>query len=76
MMQSRVQLQQLYSVLSGTLCALGGGGEAIAVEGAAVCVGEDSLALEAQGDAGLPTQIQHYFRFRVSVVNSFSRASG
>lgn len=75
MMQSRVQLQQLYSVLSGALCALGGG-EAIAVEGAAVCVGEDSLASEAQGDAGLPTQIQHYFRFRVSVVNSFSRASG
>lgn len=74
-MQSRVQLQQLYSVLSGGLCALGGG-EAVAVEGAAVCVGEDSLALEAQGDAGLPTQIQHDFRFGVYVMNSFSRASG
>lgn len=33
-------------------------GEAAAVEGVATCVGEDSLALKAQGDAGLPTAIQ------------------
>ena len=74
-MQLRVQFQQLYSMRSGGLCALRGG-KAIAVEGAAVSVGEESLALEAQGDAGLPIQIQHYFRFRVHVINSFSRASG
>lgn len=73
-MQSRMQLQQLYSVLLGGLCALDGG-EGIAVEGASVCV-EDSLALEAPRDAGLPTQIQHCFRFRLHVINSFSRASG
>lgn len=59
-------------MLSGGLCA----SEAMAVEGAAVGVGEDSLALEAPGDAGSPLQIQHYFRFRVHVINSFSRASG
>lgn len=52
------------------------GGEAIAVEGAAIGVGEDSLALEAPGDAGSPIEIQHCFRFRVHVINGFSRASG
>lgn len=49
-MQLRMQLQQLYSVLSGGLCAFDGG-EAIAVEGAAACVGEDPLASETRGDA-------------------------
>lgn len=48
MMQSRMQLQQLYSVLSGGLCALDGG-EAIAVEGAAVGVGEDPCGLGNTG---------------------------
>lgn len=57
---------------SGSFIQLLCGGEA--VEGAAICIGEDSLALEAQGDAGLPPQIQHYFRSRVHVINS--RASG
>lgn len=33
-------------------------GEAAAVEGVATYVGEDSLALETRGDAGLPTAIQ------------------
>lgn len=33
-------------------------GEAAAVEGVATYVGEDSLALKARGDAGLPTAIQ------------------
>lgn len=65
---------QLYSVRSGGLCALHGG-EGTAVTGAAVS-GEDSLALEAQGNAGLPIEIQHCFRFRVRVINSLSRASG
>lgn len=39
-------------------------------------VGEDSQALEAQGNAELPIQIQLYFRFIVHVINSFSRAWG
>lgn len=62
-------------MLSGGLCALRGG-EAVAVEGAAVGVGGHSLALEAPGDAGSPIEVQHYFRFRVHVINGFSRASG
>lgn len=33
-------------------------GEAAAVEGVTTSAGEDSLALEARGHAGLPTEIQ------------------
>lgn len=55
-----MQLQQLYSVPRGGSCACCGG-EAVAIEGVAICAGKDSLGWEAQGDAGLPAQVQHCF---------------